>query len=102
MGNGLALPLSAGVGWLAFYAVSVETFTFLFTDIEGSTALRPGPGAAAHTGRRQGGGRSRAADGARFIAYATPAVVNGGPDCCSAPGTSRSRSWASPCPRPDR
>ena len=36
---------------------------------------RPGPGAAAHTGRRQGGGRSRAADGARFIAYATPAVV---------------------------
>jgi class 3 adenylate cyclase/tetratricopeptide (TPR) repeat protein len=26
-------------GWLAFYAVPVETFTFLFTDIEGSTAL---------------------------------------------------------------
>jgi class 3 adenylate cyclase len=27
-------------GWrLAFYAVCVETFTFLFTDIEGSTAL---------------------------------------------------------------
>jgi class 3 adenylate cyclase len=25
--------------WLAFYAVPVETFTFLFTDIEGSTAL---------------------------------------------------------------
>jgi predicted ATPase/class 3 adenylate cyclase len=25
--------------WLAFYAVSVETLTFLFTDIEGSTAL---------------------------------------------------------------
>ncbi len=24
---------------LAFYAVPVETFTFLFTDIEGSTAL---------------------------------------------------------------
>ena len=25
--------------WLGFYAVRVETFTFLFTDIEGSTAL---------------------------------------------------------------
>jgi class 3 adenylate cyclase len=25
--------------WPAFYAVSVETLTFLFTDIKGSTAL---------------------------------------------------------------
>jgi predicted ATPase/class 3 adenylate cyclase len=32
--------LAAGFGlWLASYAVSVETFAFLFTDIEGSTAL---------------------------------------------------------------
>jgi class 3 adenylate cyclase len=35
--------------WSAFYAVGVETFTFLFTDIEGSTALlgRVGDGAYA-------------------------------------------------------
>ena len=34
----LAAAVSYGP-WLAFYAVPVETFTFLFTDIEGSTAL---------------------------------------------------------------
>jgi class 3 adenylate cyclase len=32
--------MAGGMGpWLAFYAVAVATFTFLFTDIEGSTAL---------------------------------------------------------------
>ena len=31
--------VSAAVNWPASYAVLVETFTFLFTDIEGSTAL---------------------------------------------------------------
>ncbi len=34
----LAAAVSYGP-WLAFYAVAVATFTFLFTDIEGSTAL---------------------------------------------------------------
>jgi class 3 adenylate cyclase len=37
-GGGLAAAVSYGP-WLAFYAVAVGTFTFLFTDIEGSTAL---------------------------------------------------------------
>ena len=34
----MAAAISCG-RWLALYAVPVETFTFLFTDIEGSTAL---------------------------------------------------------------
>ena len=33
------MPAGSAVAWPAFYAVSVETLTFLFTDIEGSTAL---------------------------------------------------------------
>jgi predicted ATPase/class 3 adenylate cyclase len=33
------VPAGSAAGWPAFYAVSVETLTFLFTDIEGSTAL---------------------------------------------------------------
>jgi len=33
------LALSAAIGGWSFYAVPVETFTFLFTDIEGSTVL---------------------------------------------------------------
>src|ERR1700677_3165749 len=33
------MPAGSAVPWPAFYAVSVETLTFLFTDIEGSTAL---------------------------------------------------------------
>ena len=47
-GPGLMMCLLA-VPDLAFYAVGVETFTFLFTDIEGSTALlrRVGDGAYA-------------------------------------------------------
>ena len=32
-------PGGSAAAWPAFYAVSVETLTFLFTDIEGSTAL---------------------------------------------------------------
>jgi class 3 adenylate cyclase len=34
----VAAAVSCG-RWLAFYAVPVGAFTFLFTDIEGSTAL---------------------------------------------------------------
>src|SRR6202158_317314 len=33
------MPAGSAGAWPAFYAVSVETLTFLFTDIEGSTAL---------------------------------------------------------------
>jgi predicted ATPase/class 3 adenylate cyclase len=33
------MPAGSAAAWPAFYAVSVETLTFLFTDIEGSTAL---------------------------------------------------------------
>ena len=33
------VPAGSAAAWLAFYAVGVETLTFLFTDIEGSTAL---------------------------------------------------------------
>ena len=33
------MPAGRTAAWLTFYAVSVETLTFLFTDIEGSTAL---------------------------------------------------------------
>src|ERR1700691_3260612 len=33
------MPAGSAVPWPAFYAVSVETLTFLFTDIEASTAL---------------------------------------------------------------
>jgi class 3 adenylate cyclase len=35
----MACPLAVPSPGPAFYAVSVETLTFLFTDIEGSTAL---------------------------------------------------------------
>jgi class 3 adenylate cyclase/tetratricopeptide (TPR) repeat protein len=35
----VAASIPAAVGGWSFYAVPVETFTFLFTDIEGSTAL---------------------------------------------------------------
>ncbi len=34
-----AVPAGMAAAWSAFYAVSVETLTFLFTDIEGSTTL---------------------------------------------------------------
>src|ERR1700689_1113171 len=33
------MPAGSAAAWPAFYAVSVETLTFLFTDIEGSTVL---------------------------------------------------------------
>ena len=33
------VPAGSAAAWPAFYAVGVETLTFLFTDIEGSTAL---------------------------------------------------------------
>ena len=33
------MPAGRAAAWLAFYAVGVETLTFLFTDIERSTAL---------------------------------------------------------------
>jgi class 3 adenylate cyclase len=33
------VPAGRAAAWPAFYAVGVETLTFLFTDIEGSTAL---------------------------------------------------------------
>ncbi len=33
------VPAGGAAAWLAFYAVSVETLAFLFSDIEGSTAL---------------------------------------------------------------
>src|SRR5580658_8390753 len=35
----MVCPAAAAVAWSAFYAGGVETLTFLFTDIEGSTAL---------------------------------------------------------------
>ena len=35
----MVCPAASVAAWPAFYAVSVETLTFLFTDIEGPTAL---------------------------------------------------------------
>ena len=73
--------------WLAFYAVPVETFTFLFTDIEGSTALlgRVGQGVYArvlaghHAIIRSGlaahGGREVDTQGDAFFAvFSSPAA----------------------------
>jgi class 3 adenylate cyclase/tetratricopeptide (TPR) repeat protein len=73
--------------WLAFYAVRVETFTFLFTDIEGSTALlgRVGQGVYArvladhHAIIRSGlaahGGREVDTQGDAFFAvFSSPAA----------------------------
>ena len=81
------LPVSAAGRWLAFYAVPVETFTFLFTDIEGSTALlrRVGQGVYArlladhHSIIRSGlaahGGREVDTQGDAFFAvFSSPAA----------------------------
>jgi class 3 adenylate cyclase/tetratricopeptide (TPR) repeat protein len=82
--------VAAAVGrgrWLAFYAVPVETFTFLFTDIEGSTVLlgRVGQGVYArvladhHAIIRSGlaahGGREVDTQGDAFFAvFSSPAA----------------------------
>lgn len=52
-GSGVMVcPAAAAAAWSAFYAGGVETLTFLFTDIEGSTALlRSWPSWATRTPR---------------------------------------------------
>jgi class 3 adenylate cyclase len=91
--NGLAgrVPRSAVGAWLAFYAVPVGMFTFLFTDIEGSTALlgRVGRGVYArvladhHVIIRSGlaahGGREVDTQGNAFFAVRTSCDPQGWP-----------------------